>query len=930
MSKPKVVLVGWDAADWKMFRPLVENGEAPGIERMINNGVMGNLATLQPILSPMLWNSIASGKRPYKHGIHGFTEVNPHTNLVGPSLSTSRTCKAIWNILSQEGYKAHVVNWFASHPAEPINGICISELYSAMPHDFEQPWQLNDDVVQPPDQKELFESLRLHPRELDGGLLQLFAPEIGERDQLKDYRVNMLAKLIAEAITIHNATTHILENEEWDFVATYYGCIDHFCHGFMHYHPPQMPGITDADFRIFRDVIPNVCRFHDRMLARLLQLAGEDATVIVCSDHGFHSDHLRPLGTPMIPAGPAIWHRDQGMLLMQGPGICKDELIHGANLLDITPTILQIFGLPLGRDMDGRPLLESFESTVRLDTISSWEQRAGEHPDGMHPPNRKISEEEAQAVLDQFVALGYVDEPSEDANKAAAETRRESNWNLARAYIDGGQLIQAVGLLEELVDESPERRDFTMTLARCLQYLGLEDEAFALSLAVLDAQDPNSFHSLLTQAELSLSRKEYRKSLELLEKIDVGSVDFSAGGASAFVSRLMVLGTVHMKLRNWEQAVNYFRQALEIDEDFPRAYLGLAQCYTKLRRFDNAVDAALCAVELEHQLAPAHYALGLALGKLGRRERAIDAFITTLRYAPNDLPAHKRLAAVYSRMKGCEEKATFHRKQVRIIEEVQMQDPSPEFQNDVEQLKRRNAARVKKLRPFYLELAKKELEAAEQRRANSKADVAGQKNDPPQERKTFVVVSGLPRSGTSLVMQMLQAGGMQVMTDGEREADEDNPQGYLEWEAIKKIKSEPELLDQAEGKVIKVISMLLSSLPRKHRYLVVFAMRPIEEIVASQQKMIERRGTTGANVGEQELAKSLIQHRREILNMIPALPMRVLPVSYRLILENPEQVASRIAKFLGEDRLPHPENMASVVRKDLYRNRLPQNDDADR
>ena len=89
----------------------------------------GNLATLHPILSPMLWNSIATGKRPDKHGILGFMEPDPQTGGVRPVTSTSRKVKAIWNILTQRGYKTHVLGWFAGHPAEPVNGISVSDLY---------------------------------------------------------------------------------------------------------------------------------------------------------------------------------------------------------------------------------------------------------------------------------------------------------------------------------------------------------------------------------------------------------------------------------------------------------------------------------------------------------------------------------------------------------------------------------------------------------------------------------------------------------------------------------------------------------------------------------------------------------------------------------------------------------------------------------
>lgn len=255
------------------------------------------------------------------------------------------------------------------------------------------------------------------------------------------------------------------------------------------------------------------------------------------------------------------------------------------------------------------------------------------------------------------------------------------------------------------------------------------------------------------------------------------------------------------------------------------------------------------------------------------------------------------------------------------------------MQAEIDELKKRNAVRVEKLRPFYVELtAKEQREAEERAKKQAEAAEATEGADPQESSsppKTFVIVSGLPRSGTSLVMQMLQAGGMEIMTDGEREADEDNPQGYLEWEAIKKIKSEPELLDQAEGKAIKVISMLLSSLPRNHRYLVIFVMRPIKEIVASQQKMIDRRGSTGADLDEEALEKTLKRHRKEVLDLTAALPMNVLTVGYRRILDNPEQTATRIAGFLGEDRLPHPENMVAVVQPDLYRNRLKLREDGD-
>lgn len=916
-TKPKVLLVGWDAADWKLIKPLLEAGEVPAIERLVQTGVMGNLATLQPVLSPMLWNSIATGKRPQKHGILGFTEINPHTNTVSPALSTSRKVKALWNILSQEGHRAHVVNWFASHPAEKINGVCISEFFSRMPHDYEAPWPLNADTIHPTRELETYRDLRLHPKELDGEILQLFCPLAHEIDQTKDRRIQVLANLIAEAISVHGAVTQILEHEDWDFVAVYYGSIDHFCHAFMAYHPPKMHDVSEQDFERFRDVVPNAYRFHDRMLARLLDLAGEDATVIVCSDHGFHSDHLRPHGTPAVPAGPAYWHRDQGILMMRGPNIVQDELVHGASLLDITPTILQVFGLPLGRDMDGRPLLEAFREVDHIDTIDSWEQRTGDHPDGMHTGSAEMTKAEADAILQQFVALGYIDPPDDDSDRAVTQTRRELQWNLARSHLHAGELYDAIPILEKLVEESPERRDFTITLANCLQYCGLLEESEQLILAALpdDQQNEAVLHTL---SELALRNGDTERALEYLKKLEALDQKERASGAMLTAGRYLTLGATCSKLRDWTRAIKHYRHALRVDPELARAHLGIAHAQLRLKKFEAAVDAALSAVELEHQLGNAHLVLAIALLRSGRIQRAIDAGLVALRYQPSNEHIHRVLAIAYQMLPGFEDKATQHR-QMSMQLRRQKQQQQGRLDATHNAIRQRVQHQLQGLKDFYQQLDLKESQAAEAEAGATTRDAAPQAatlSDP------FVIVSGLPRSGTSLMMQMLMAGGMDVMTDGERVADEDNPEGYLEWEAIKKIKSQPELLEQAKGKVTKVISMLLPSLPMNQHYKVVFVLRPVEEVVASQKKMIRRRGTQGAELDTDQLVSSLTRHRDEILRLLPQLPMEVLFVRYHRILQEPEYVVERIVEFLGEDALPFRENMASAVRRDLYRNRV--------
>src|SRR5262249_46231514 len=157
---------GWDAADWKIANPLLDQGLMPTLDNFINRGVMGNLATLRPILSPMLWNSIATGKRAEKHGILGFMEPDRQTGNISPVTSTSRKVKAIWNILTQSGYKTHVLGWFAGHPAEPINGISVSDLYPYSVGSLDAPWPLPEGAVSPESMRDVFAKLRMHPGEV--------------------------------------------------------------------------------------------------------------------------------------------------------------------------------------------------------------------------------------------------------------------------------------------------------------------------------------------------------------------------------------------------------------------------------------------------------------------------------------------------------------------------------------------------------------------------------------------------------------------------------------------------------------------------------------------------------------------------------------------------------------------------------------------
>jgi len=187
--------------------------------------------------------------------------------------------------------------------------------------------------------------------------------------------------------------------------------------------------------------------------------------------------------------------------------------------------------------------------------------------------------------------------------------------------------------------------------------------------------------------------------------------------------------------------------------------------------------------------------------------------------------------------------------------------------------------------------------------------------------KTIYVVSGLPRSGTSMMMKMLEAGGLSPMTDNIRTADDDNLQGYYEFERVKAMKEgDTAWVGDAQGKVIKVISALLEHLPSAYQYKIVFMEREMMEILASQRKMLERRGKPGNPAEDGKFAELYGKHLEKVKSWLAAQPnMSVLYVRYNEMVANPIDYAKKVAEFLGT--AVNVEAMENVPQEQFYRQR---------
>lgn len=975
----KVLVIGWDAADWRVINPMLEEDKLPHLKKFMSEGVSGNITTINPILSPMLWTSIATGKRPFKHGIHGFSEPTPNGSAIRPITNINRSCKAIWNILNQCGKKTNVVSWWPSHPAEPIDGVMVSNWFQpakrlqnvkldptiGRPRAgntgwSDEQWPMPPGAVHPESLSKNLQEFRFHPMELAAEHIGPFVPNFSNIDQAKDQRLAGLAKTLADTISVHAASTALMQLEPWDFMAIYYDGIDHFSHGFMKYHKTRQEWVSEDDFEMYKDVVEGAYRFHDMMLGTLLHFAGKDTTIIILSDHGFHPDHLRPEHIPVEPAGPAIEHRPYGVFLMKGPGIKKGETVHGASILDLCPTVLSLYDLPTGMDMDGKPLLHCFENMPEMETITSWEDIEGEC--GMHPPDSQLDSAQSAEAIKQLVELGYIEEPDENTSVAIRETVRELNYNLAQAYMDAGQFHEAIPLLEDIWAEFPAEHRFGFKLIDCR--LAIEDsvqravdiEILRQNMAEHSIKAIEEVNSVREEAEQygmilprfvkdedgqwkiepvnsndeALDKKDAQKKeppkkfhfqvnklisllgpfdgslawLMATQAIAEGDHDLAipmleefAKISNAYPDTYNQVGGCFLQLKRWDQALDVFNKALETDSENAAAHLGVAKCMLAKKNFAECIDHALSATELLFDNPIAHYILGCAFVATGDTQNALTALRAATSQAPNFIDAHQAMAELYEGELNDPKKAEQHR---TIITTASKATQANANEDDIDAV--------------YQDIISKQ-----QKR---RADLAA-RTDPKNisGKDTITIVSGLPRSGTSMMMQALQKGGMEPYTDSNREADSDNPRGYYEHEKATQLAKDKSWMPEARGKAVKIVAQLLSQLPKEEHYRIIFMDRDLREVIQSQNIMLERLGRQGGKLTDAKMISTLDRQVHAIENMMASHDnIDVLFVDYADALGDPKGTSKRIHQFLGGEL--DESGMASAIDPSLRRQKM--------
>jgi len=840
-GKQKLVLIGWDAADWKIINPMLDKGLLPNLAKLIQQGTMGNLATLDPPYSPMLWTSIATGKRAYDHGIHGFSEVDATGKHVQPVMSSSRKVKAIWDILGERNKRCHVVGWWPSHPAEKLTGISISNLFQKSKGKTRDEWNLPYGSIYPKDLEDRFKNLRIHANELTEKHLLPFIPEAWKINQSKDRRLQAVVNITAETSTLHSSFTNILRLEDYDFAALYLDGIDHYCHGFMKYFPPQRPHISKPDYDLYKHVITSAYRFHDMMLGRIMELIPDDATVLLISDHGFQPDHLRPKNIPKEPAGPAHEHSPYGIIVAKGPGIKKDELVFGASVIDITPTILKIFDLPIANDMEGRILHNLFETYSPSEKINTYETSK------LFSPNTTVSDEVKDQLMSHLIDLGYVEDNADSNEQKLKRTQDECDFNLARAYLEGRKIKEAEQILKHLFDTNKQTPRYAIRLAACYQMQGKNDEAKEIILHLKDLGVYSEEAIYIFEGSLLLGTG---KPQEAIKKFKSAAIKVNENSSELNHQ----IAQCYLQLNRHSEAINCLEKELEKNYDNPLTHQLISSSHFREKNYKEAAEYSLSALGLQYNNAQNHATLGRSLYHLGQYSDAAHALEQCLKLTPENNFIRELLINIYRTQLIDNEKSKLH---------------------------------AEKLKTSY------------------KGEV--------------FVVSGLPRSGTSMLMQMLTKGGLESFTDNNRKADENNLEGYFEHDLVKHLHNNSNWIGLADHKLIKVIAPMVKHLPLNYKYKIVFIERPLEEVATSQIKMLDRLGHKKTQNTELQGALEKTAHNTK--SWLKARQnMDVLYIHHNDVIKNPIAASAEMNKFFnGQLEI---ETMAACVKPELYREKM--------
>lgn len=379
----KVTLIGIEGASMSEVLRAVAEGKLPNFARLIESGASGALRTLYPTESLAVWTSIATGKLPRQHGLKGFYRyrfpgVETHFSLRprgldfrtldrlglvqrGASTSALRRTQPFWAILSGFGVDVGVVRWWGSYPADEIRGFVVSEYFHRQVREKLEPPLPR--LTYPEDLFSRLSSEVIFPDAIDEETLARFV-DTSVTLEADDFPwKEELTRALADDLTYRSIGNRLRKEYQPEVFATYYFGLDVIGHYFTRYQKPERFGdVSDAEIRRYGRVVEAYYRHLDTLVGEYMQKREPNETIVVLSGHGMDALSLgRRIVAPFLGDSHLSGIHENapdGLLILDGPGIASGKRIQGASVVDITPTLLYLMGLPLGRDMDGSLLTD--------------------------------------------------------------------------------------------------------------------------------------------------------------------------------------------------------------------------------------------------------------------------------------------------------------------------------------------------------------------------------------------------------------------------------------------------------------------------------------------------------------------------------------------------------------------------------------------
>lgn len=581
----RVLLIGWDSIDRQAVDSLLRQGSMPALGRISSEGGLGRLSPVRPLVSPMLWTSLATGVRADKHRILGFYTPNESGEGLRRVASEDRQRQALWNWTSDAGLTTHVVGWPATSPSESVRGAMVSDACLDLGEPGEWLPQRFPKRLGPEDTESSSDSLRqaLNEWTPSESFVHRHA-ELLEQAAAQGLATEALRSLLNRLTRLHGVACVTVRRQPWALSAVCY--------------PTVASWVAAASAN--DGLVAAAWRLQDAMLGDLVQLAGQRSTVVLVS-----------------PQASNPSERGMGLLGMAGPGVTAGAPIVGSTVLDVAPTIAHLLGLQVAADLDGRAL-SAFASAPsrpigRLVTTVSAAAADGARADSEESPV-----ESSESLLDQV--------------------RLNHRVNLALALSDSDRVAQAADAWRDLHKDYPDDPVYAVKLVDSLlrrqDYEACRDVVQRLPAPVAEQAAIRLAVARIAQADGDIDGA-VRAATEVASRDD------------ATPKHLLAAAQLLVACDAEAEAIAPFRRCLERGGRNPIAMCGLASALWKAERYDESVEAAQAALDAAPAYSEARFRLAQALRSCGRENDAIEQFEHCLQSGWSPVETHAQLASLY-------------------------------------------------------------------------------------------------------------------------------------------------------------------------------------------------------------------------------------------------------------------------------------------